>query len=118
MLTGYSVSDIAGADDTKTLISGRLNTGKKQLTFRETKLVYTKSATEMCYIHATLKAGKMQGAATMRGHFKGYRADGKTPCGNGKIMMVCAHDILNKLLEIAHKDSQPPILQTATPISL
>lgn len=107
MLTGYSVSDIAGADETKTLISGRLNASKKQLTFRETKIAYTKSATEMCYIHATLKAGKMQRAATMRGHFKGYRADGKTPCGNGKIMLVCADDILNKLLEIAHKDSLP-----------
>lgn len=107
VITGYSVSDIAGADETKTLIKGSKNTSKKQLTFRETKLVYTKSSTEMCYLHSTLKAGSMQGAATLKGNFKGYRADGKTECGKGKLMLVCAQDILDKLLEIAKEDSIP-----------
>ena len=113
-LTGYSVSDIAGADETKTLIKGSKNTGKKQLTFRETKLVYTKSATEMCYLHSTLKAGTMQGAATLKGNFKGYRADGKTACGKGKLMLVGAQDILDKLLEIAKEDSTPTASKVAT----
>ncbi len=107
ILTGYSVSDIAGPDETKTLIKGSKNASKKQLIFRETKLVYTKSATEMCYLHSTLKAGTMQGAATLKGNFKGYRADGKTECGKGKLMLVCAQDILDKLLEIAKEDSIP-----------
>lgn len=105
ILTGYSVSDIAGADETKTLIKGSTNTSKKQLTFKETKLIYTKSATEMCYLHSTLKVGSMQGAATLTGNFKGYRADGKTECGKGKLMLVGAQDILDKLLEIAKEDS-------------
>ncbi len=114
MLTGYSVSDIAGADETKTLIKGSTNTSKKQLTFRETKLVYTKSATEMCYLHTTLKAGSIHGAATLKGNFKGYRADGKTACGKGKLMLVGAQDILDKLLEIAKEDSIPTASKVAT----
>ncbi len=105
ILTGYSLSDITGADETKTLIKGSKNANKKQLTFRETKLVYTKSATEMCYLHTTLKAGTMQGAATLSGNFKGYRIDGKTKCGKGKLMLVGAQDILDKLMEIAKQDS-------------
>ena len=114
VLTGYSVSDIAGVDETKTLIKGSKNASKKQLTFRETKLVYTKSATEMCYLHSTLKAGSMQGAATLKGNFKGYRADGKTECGKGKLMLVGAQDILDKLLEIAKEDSTPTATKLAT----
>ena len=115
VLTGYSVSDIAGADETKTLIKGSKNADRKQLTFRETKLVYTKSATEMCYLHSTLKAGSMQGAATLKGNFKGYRADGKTVCGKGKLLLVGAQDILDRLLEIAKQDSTPTAPKMATP---
>ncbi len=117
ILTGYSVSDIAGPDETKTLIKGSKNASKKQLTFKETKLVYTKSATEMCYLHSTLKAGTLQGAATLKGNFKGYRADGKTECGKGKLMLVCAQDILDKLLEIAKEDSIPQPLTPVRPIT-
>ena len=107
-LKGYSVTDVMGPNETKTNVSGTFNTNKKQIDYRETKLVYTKSnakRSEFCYIYGHLKISEKQGATLIKGHFTGYQEDGKTECASGKMMLVCAQDVLSKLLEIAKKDS-------------
>ena len=109
-LTGYSVMDVMGTDETKTAVTGSVDRGKKQIAIRETKIIYTKSKesdTDFCYLHARLKAGAIKGANTLKGHFTGYKADRKTVCAKGKIMLVCAQDVLDKLLEIAEKEKIP-----------
>lgn len=107
IVTGYSVTDIMGPDETKTHVRGKLDVKKKQLTFKETRIMHTRSSTpekDFCFISATLKAGSMQGANTLKGHFTGYKPDGKAVCGKGKIMLICAQDALAKLMEIAEKE--------------
>lgn len=107
IVTGYSVTDILGADETKTLVKGKIDRKGKQLIFRETRIQETKSkipAEEFCFIHARLKAGNIQGTTTLRGSFTGYKPDGKTECGKGKIVLVCAQDALARLMELAEKD--------------
>lgn len=107
VLSGYSVMDIMGPDETKTAVKGSIDREQKQITFRETKIIYTKSKesdTAFCYLHARLKAGKMQGAKTLKGNFTGYKADRKTVCAKGKITLVCAQDALDKLMKIAEKE--------------
>ncbi len=107
IITGYSVTDIAGSGETKTLIRGTINRDKKQITFRETKMTYNKSKendSDLCYVHAKLKAGKIQGTNTLKGSFTAYRSDRKTECGNGKIMLVCAKDALEKMMELTKKE--------------
>jgi hypothetical protein len=95
ILKGYSVTDVMGPN-------------KKQVDYKETRLVYTRSnaqRSDFCYIHAHLKISEKQGAAILKGHFTGYKEDGKTECASGKIMLVSAQDVLDKLLEIVKKDS-------------
>ncbi|MBX2905799.1 MAG: hypothetical protein KF744_07170 [Taibaiella sp.] len=107
IVTGYSVTDILGADETKTYIRGKIDRKSKQLTFKETHIQQTKSKIpvgDFCFIHARLKTGSMQGATTLKGNFTGYKPDGKTECGKGKIILVCAQDALARLMKIAEKE--------------
>lgn len=109
-VTGYSVTDIGGANETKTYIKGSFNSSGKQLLFRETRLAYTKGHlgdTDLCFLKGNLKASNIKGATILRGSFKGYKLDGKTPCGEGKLMLVSAQDLLDKLLEVASRDDLP-----------
>jgi len=107
-LKGYSVTDLRGANETKAAVKGRMDKAKKQISFRETKIYYTKSksaATNFCYINGVLKISKVQGAVALKGSFKGYKGDGKTICATGRIALFCAQNMLNKLLKAAHTDS-------------
>ena len=104
-----------GADETKTAVRGTIDIAKKQLNITETKMIYTKSSasrSDFCYIHAHLRISKLQGMTLLKGHFDGYKEDGKTICASGKLALVNAQDILNKLLEIADTDkSESPITE-------
>lgn len=107
IVTGYSVTDILGADETKTFVRGKVDRKSKQLIFRETRIQQTKSKipeSDFCFIHARLKTGSLQGATTLRGNFTGYKPDGKTECGKGKIVLVCAQDALARLMKIAENE--------------
>jgi len=104
-LAGYSVTDVTGPNETRTAVKGTLNAEKKQIYFHETRVLSTKSATdEFCFIHARLKITKIQGATSLKGTFKGYKEDGKTTCASGKMVLMCADDVLGKLLKLAKKE--------------
>lgn len=109
VLSGYSVTDVLGADETRTYVKGTINAAKKQIEFRETNIIYTKSKSapeDMCYIHARLKVGTTHGTTTLKGSFDSYRKTGDaTGCADGQMMLVCAKDIYDKLLEIKAKDA-------------
>lgn len=110
VLYGYSITDLAGPNETKTRVRGAVNGAKNQLTFREKGIIYTrtKDKEDLCFIHARLKTGKIQGASTLKGNFTGYKEDGKTECAKGKIMLVCATDALEKLMKYAKEHNIPP----------
>jgi len=108
ILHGFSITDIGGPDETKTAVTGTIDAGKQQINYHEIKIIYTKSKVErsdLCYIHGILKIGEKKGVSTLTGKFTGYNEDGKTICGTGKITMISAHDLLQKLKKIAGKDS-------------
>ncbi len=108
ILRGYSVMDAQGLNETKTAVKGVIYKDKKQLSFRETKIIYTKSksaAADFCYIHSNLRIVKVQGAISLKGYFKGYKQDRKTECATGKLVLISGQDLLNKLLKIAGDDS-------------
>lgn len=101
ILNGYSITDLMGTNETKTLVKGSIDAKQKQLKFRETKLVYSKSgpATELCFINATLKASNKKGTTILKGTFKGYQANGTTECASGTMMMVSAKDVMDLLMK-------------------
>jgi hypothetical protein len=120
-LRGYSVTDVMGPNETKTAVRGTVDKKGKHLTFRETRLISTKSAAptkDFCYIHGRVKLSKLQGMSTLKGSFKGYKEDGKTECGSGQLALVCAQDALDKLLKIAGDDPRSNKQDSITPATL
>ena len=108
ILSGYSITDINGPDETKTAVKGTINSPKKQITFRETKILSTKShfnPGDFCFFQGHLKIANNRGITMLKGNFEGFQQDGKTECVSGHIALACAHDVLDKLLNIAHKDT-------------
>ena len=97
-LNGYSVSDINGANETKTEVTGTLNTKRKELSFTETKLLTTKISganIAPCFLHARLKISSKKGLTVLRGSFEGYLADGKTLCdGDVKLTLISKQELL------------------------
>lgn len=110
VLTGYSVTDVMGPNETKTAIVGSIDEKKKQINFRETKVLQTKTRPApgdfCCLVYGHLKVGKIQGTQTLKGSFTGYRDDGKTECASGKLAMVCPRDILEKMLKAQNGSAQ------------
>jgi hypothetical protein len=109
---------MTGPNETKTMVHGSINGTKKQISFRETRIVYSKTTdenTDFCFIHAQLKAAKVHGTTVLKGGFTGYKADGKTECGKGKIMLASAQDVLDRLLKIAGENKIPKPERADTP---
>lgn len=103
IIKGYSITDIGGPDQTKSAITGTINTDKKELTFRETNITNTKSAIardSFCYVHAHLKLAGLKKGKALKGSFTGYRPGGKAQCAKGSITLYSASDILDKLMKL------------------
>ncbi len=100
VLTGYSVTDVMGPNETKTLIKGSINGNKKQLKFKETKVVSTKAKTgiSLCFISASLKASSKKGTTILQGPFTGYTETG-AECATGNMLLVSAVDVMDKLMK-------------------
>jgi hypothetical protein len=107
VLSGYSVTDVMGPNETKTAVKGTINAEKRQIDFHETRILSTKAKSApgdyCCYVRGHLKVGKLQGTQTLKGSFTGYQEDGKTECATGKLAMVCMQDILEKMLKAREK---------------
>ncbi len=116
VISGYSVTDLMGPNETKTAIKGTMNLDKKIVDFREVKLLSTKSKvdkSQFCYINAHVKMIKKQKTLCLKGTFTGYD-EHKAECAKGNIMLVSAEDLLAKLTKMAGKrdTAKDPVLTT------
>jgi hypothetical protein len=105
-VSGYSVTDVLGPNETKAALKGKMDVEQRHIRFHETKLLYTKSTeadTNFCYLKARLKMSEKGGATYLRGSFTGYKKDGKTVCATGKMNLFNAQDLLAKLEKMAGK---------------
>ncbi|MCD6063532.1 MAG: hypothetical protein K0R82_1443 [Flavipsychrobacter sp.] len=101
-IKGYSVTDIGGRHQTKSAITGTINSNKKELVFRESGITDTRSSVardSFCFVHARLKLAGLKKGKALKGNFTGYRLGGKTPCGKGSITLYSAADVLDKLMK-------------------
>ena len=117
-IKGYTVTDVMGPNETKTNITGTIQPHKQTLTFTEQRIVYTKSTAgkeDFCFLHATLKVTNIKGVTGLKGHFTGYKEDGKTVCAKGEMLLMSSQDVLEKLLAMAPKrDSVPEVVHPST----
>lgn len=114
IITGYSVTDLMGPNETKTTVKGTINWDKKTIDFRETKLLYTKSKedkSQFCYLNAHVKMIKKQKTLCLKGSFTGYD-EHKAECAKGSLMLISAQDLMDKLTKMAGKrdTTKDPVL--------
>ncbi|MDC7997171.1 hypothetical protein [Gilvibacter sediminis] len=88
-IKGYSVTDLSGPHETKSMITGTYDDKEKQLKFRESGIVYTKSPitqNDFCYIHFEGRLAKLNDRRKLSGTFVGKFDDGVS-CIDGEIEM-------------------------------
>lgn len=105
VLTGYSITDVMGPDETKTLLKGTVNAAKKTIRFKETRVVYSKSKSpDLCFLSGTLKISSKKGTTVLKGTFTGKKSDGATECASGNMALISGKDIMSKLLNSKMKN--------------
>jgi len=108
VISGFSVTDITGAEETKTAITGTIDKDKGVIDYHETKLISTKSKgdkADFVYIHGHLKITEPHGITMLKGQFTGYGADGKTVKATGKLTLASAKDVMDKIAKLQPKDT-------------
>jgi hypothetical protein len=116
IIKGVSVTDVRGADETKTAIWGTINPGKKEIKYRETHLISTKSSFDkdsFCFISTRLRISDKKGIKLLKGNFTGYKKDGKTTCGTGTVQLLASDDLISKLMKYVDTNKTP---LPATPV--
>ncbi|MFP9098237.1 hypothetical protein ACLI09_04225 [Flavobacterium sp. RHBU_24] len=124
-LTGYSVTDLGGAHETKNKVSGTYNAKTKEITFREEDILYTKSPVSndmFCFINFTGKVKLVTEKSLMEGSFKGLYKN-NTKCIDGTLTLIgsaALYKILGKVNKKLQKSNKvdAAVKQKANPITL
>lgn len=103
LLNGYSLTDIGGAHETKSTISGVYDHEKKTLEFSEYGIIYTKSPiveNDFCFINFKGKNINLKKEKPFQGFFVGLFSD-KSECINGEIFLSPKEKIEKKMAKVS-----------------
>lgn len=104
-IEGFSVTDLTGEHETKSRIVGSYNDEAKQLSFKESSIIYTKSPItedDFCMIHFSSSKFRLGFSQKLAGKFKGLFQD-RTECINGEIIMSSADKVSSNVEKINKK---------------
>jgi hypothetical protein len=90
-ITGYSLSDPGGFNETKAKITGIYDSATQTVNYQETKVLRTKTDTlksKMCFIHAQLKRKKTNLLETLTGKFDALEDGSGSLCVAGVIKLI------------------------------
>lgn len=90
-ITGYSLSDPGGANETKTKISGTYDSLNKTISYEETSVLRSKvdmQKNDLCFVKATLKFKKTRLLETLTGNFTGIEPGKVAPCASGEVKLI------------------------------
>ncbi|MBD0822884.1 hypothetical protein [Aestuariibaculum marinum] len=89
VVKGYSLTGMGGEHETRSTIRGEYYEDKKELNFRETGIVYTKSPVtqdDFCFINTTIDNFTFKKSNKIKADFIGLFPD-NTKCINGEILL-------------------------------
>jgi hypothetical protein len=104
-INGFSVTDLQGNHETKSIISGKFDKENYKLTFEESEIIYTKSdelTSDFCFIHFNGKLKLNNSKALIEGSFEGLYNDG-VKCTNGSIKLVGEDALYKKANKLSKK---------------
>lgn len=88
-ISGISITDLGGDNETKNKIEGFYNRKTDEFSFTEKNIIYSKSKivkNDFCYLHYKSKF-KLKDQKKISGKFKSFFKDGKS-CLNGEIDLI------------------------------
>lgn len=97
IIKGYSVTDMGGEHETKSLLIGTYDKRNNLLKFKEKDIVYTKSPIvqeDFCFVNFEGELKNMRDKK-IEGNFRGLYKDGEK-CIDGKIMLMRMSSIIKK----------------------
>lgn len=103
-IKGYSITDLGGEHETRSLLFGEYNEDEKELSFRETAIVYTKSTykhNDFCHINFTTKNYRL-GDNKISGKFIGLFSD-NTRCIDGEILLNESAKVEKRVAKVSKK---------------
>jgi hypothetical protein len=89
-ISGNSITDLGGDNETKNKVEGFYNKKTNEFSFTEKNIIYSKSKivkNDFCYLSYTSKLKLKESQKKISGKFKSFFKDGKT-CLNGQIDLV------------------------------
>ncbi|WP_299149086.1 hypothetical protein [uncultured Dokdonia sp.] len=98
-IQGYSMSDLGGKHETKSNIKGTYDSDKKELSFAEYDIVYTKSPLgeiDMCLVNFTGGLRSLERSKAFSGPFQGLYPD-KNPCLDGMLIMSASEEVQKRI---------------------
>lgn len=104
-INGFSVTDLQGDHETKSIISGKIDKENDKLTFKESEIIYTKSdelTSDFCFIHFKGKLKLNNSKALIEGSFEGLYNDG-VKCTDGSIKLVGEDALYKKANKLTKK---------------
>ncbi|GAA4810432.1 hypothetical protein [Litoribaculum gwangyangense] len=122
---GYSITDLGGEHETRSNIFGEYDNDKRELSFRETGIVYTKSPVsqqDFCFINTTVKGFLFGKTKMIKTKFVGLFSD-NTKCIDGELFMSSVEKVekqMEKVTKKLNKTNRIPdsIKQKINPIKL
>lgn len=107
VISGYSISDLKGPNETKSKITGTYDKKTSQLTFTETSIISTKSKEKLedfCMLKVTSKLKLKNAKSILDGTFRGtLNNTKKSSCGEGKIILSATENVYHLLSKVANK---------------
>lgn len=95
-LTGFSISDLNGKEETKSQLTGKYNKKDHTLSFEEKKIVYTKGDTpleEFCLMKVKGKIEKKGGKTIFTGDFDALGSSEDVICASGTLILLSEKDV-------------------------
>ncbi len=116
IISGFSITDLSGEHETKSMISGIYDENKGTMKFQEYDILYTKSPVtqnDFCFINFEGKLKKISDKHKMEGNFKGLFKDGQK-CIDGNISMLNINRIMKRAEKMDKKISRSKLIDDET----
>lgn len=104
-ITGYSLTDMGGAHETKSAVKGSYDSESREFIFQEENIIYTKSPIiekDFCFVHFRGEIRDIHDIEEIDGKFEGLYTDGDK-CLNGEIRMASIEKLKKKAEKINRK---------------
>lgn len=104
-IKGYSLTDLGGEHETKSNVFGEYNKIKKELSFREIGIVYTKSPisqNDFCFMNVTIKNFVLGKNKDIKTKFLGMFSD-NTKCISGELYLNTIEKVEARLNKVSKK---------------